>query len=372
MKVAFLLGSLNRGGLETLMLDVFRNASENNLDAIGIYRKTGHYENDFLATGAPMFKIRPRSVLDFNHLLKLRKSLLQNHIQVVHSQTAIDSFIAYLATRFTGIKLVTTFHSYCLFKNNQRAALTRFVINHSDLNLFVSIQQRLSYLKHFKVQDAGRNQVLYNGINFKKLDAESPAMLPVHLHSGTSGQKTLILGSVGNFNHVRDQMTICRFLKLLKGNGVSFTFYFVGAKSDSEPWRYDTCVQYCHDNGLSDCVYFMGSRNDVPQILRQLDAFIYSSNHDTFGIAVIEAIAAGIPVFVNDWEVIKEITEDGNLANLYKSKDENDLLEIFSHFLIKKDAYYEKAKVASSLVSQKYSIRNYIKNLNSIYNLLQI
>jgi len=41
MKVSYLLGSLNRGGTETLTLDVFRKAATNGLELIGIYRKKG-------------------------------------------------------------------------------------------------------------------------------------------------------------------------------------------------------------------------------------------------------------------------------------------------------------------------------------------
>lgn len=39
MKVAYLFGSLNRGGTETLLLDICQNLKKTDFDAIGIYRK---------------------------------------------------------------------------------------------------------------------------------------------------------------------------------------------------------------------------------------------------------------------------------------------------------------------------------------------
>ena len=96
---------------------------------------------------------------------------------------------------------------------------------------------------------------------------------------------------------------------------------------------YDECVTYCQQNSLLDKVSFLGSRDDVPTILQQLDAFVYATDHDTFGIGVVEAMAVGIPVFVNDWEVMTEITDNGKFATLYKSKDEKDLLRHFLLFL---------------------------------------
>ena len=59
MKVVYLLGSLNRGGTETLMLDVFRNAVRCGLDAVCIYRKGGVCEDDLLGTSQTL----PRNIL---------------------------------------------------------------------------------------------------------------------------------------------------------------------------------------------------------------------------------------------------------------------------------------------------------------------
>ena len=78
----------------------------------------------------------------------------------------------------------------------------------------------------------------------------------------------------------------------------------------------DFVLKYCEDNNL-DNVYFLGGRGDVPALLKVMDGFVYSSVHDTFGIAVVEAMAAGLPVVVNDYEVMKEVC--GNLVTYFKS-----------------------------------------------------
>jgi glycosyltransferase involved in cell wall biosynthesis len=178
----------------------------------------------------------------------------------------------------------------------------------------------------------------------------------------------LTLTAVGNFNEVRDQLVLCKFAKLCKQNKVDFRLLFVGKRIDSLAYLYDDCLKYCVDNELLEQVLFVGVRNDVPAILNQSDIFLYSTNHDTFGIAVVEAMATGIPVFVNDWEVMNEITENGKLATLYKTKDENDLFRQFSLFLQHKGLYIEKAKLASKVVRNKYGIENHISNLKTIYS----
>lgn len=174
------------------------------------------------------------------------------------------------------------------------------------------------------------------------------------------------MGSVGNFNAVRDQLTICKFLLLLKNDGVEFEFVFAGKPDPRRPDLYETCITFCQDNGLSSQVHFLGSRKDVPAILHQLDVFVYASNHDTFGIAVVEALAVGLPVVANDWGVMKELTEHGEYASLYKSQDERDLLQ----------AYYRVAgdlslrKNVASIIRKKYSIEQHIHSLQELYQSL--
>ena len=169
---------------------------------------------------------------------------------------------------------------------------------------------------------------------------------------------------------VRAQSSMCQFLKGLKDKGVNFDFYFVGRKSDAEPWRYDNCVKFCVENGLKNCVHFLGARADVPQILKHMDAFLYATDHDTFGIAVIEAVAAGLPTFVNDWEVMTEVVQNGKLATLYKTNDTEDFCEKFMDFVANVDSYKKQAEINASLVRNIYSIESHIERLNELYKSL--
>lgn len=148
---------------------------------------------------------------------------------------------------------------------------------------------------------------------------------------------------------------------------IAFDFVFVGAKSKSEPELFDECYHYCEENNLLENVHFLGSRSDVPEILSTLEAFIYSTNHDTFGIAVVEAMAMGVPVFVNDWEVMKEITQNGKFATLYKSSDENDLLKKFLLFLQNREIAFWQAQEAATYVRENFSIESHIHQLKQMY-----
>lgn len=360
MKVAYLLGSLNRGGTETLLLDVVKNSKKAEFPFVVIHRKEGVLKDEFYDSPVPLFQLRPRFPFSPFYLIKLRRLLKNKGITIVHAQQYLDCLYAKIACIGTPIKIVQTFHGFDGFEKPKRAIALS--IRWADANIFVSQYQKNYYTTRYRLKN--RNDfVVYNGINFDKVkDAQKKQEQAAKLR----------LGSVGNFVSVRDQLTTSRFLDLLNTEDIDFEFSFVGAPSKIEPWLYQECVDFCGEKGLEDKVHFLGSRDDVPELLTQWDAFIYSTDHDTFGIAVIEAIASGLPVFVNDWEVMREITEDGKLASIYKSKDEHDLLRIFMLFLQNKDSQFERLCENKKAVKNKYSIETHIANLTLVYKQTEI
>lgn len=68
-----------------------------------------------------------------------------------------------------------------------------------------------------------------------------------------------------------------------------------------------------HELGLGDSVEFMGeiSNSEVPAALSQLDIFVAPSLEESFGVAVVEAMAAGLPVVVSDAPGLTEVVRHG-------------------------------------------------------------
>ncbi len=369
MKVAYLLGSLGRGGTETLTLDIFNNLTSDHYQAIGFYRKTGALETDFLNSKVSLiFLSNKKNYLVY--LKQLRDKLLKNNVDIIHAQQPIDALNARLACLGTSIPVVLTLHGYDFNQDLLWKTILRLILPLTTKNIFVSKTQRKYFCEKFHLKS--ENQLLvYNGISFDKFKTNEKNRLVDHYFNIRKELKldenTLILGSVGNFIVGRDQLTLCRFINLLKDKIDNFHFVFVGGWVGNQTHYYDECINYCKLNNLNSYVSFLGSRFDVPHILPQFDAFLYSSDHDTFGIGVVEAMAAKIPVFVNDWGVMNEITENGILATLYKTKDENDLLQKFMLFLQDKSLYIKNAKKTSANVVEKYSIENHLMQLKNEY-----
>jgi glycosyltransferase involved in cell wall biosynthesis len=365
MKVAYLMGSLNRGGAETLVLDICRNSSNHNIDILLIHRKKGQLYEDFLKSGVELSEVFPKHLFDILYFFKLRRIVRNNNISILHTHQVIDAWFAYFATFFLSSKVVLSFHGHGMKGTTLSKVLRHLILTMTDLNIFVSASQKKYYEN--KHQHLNKSLILPNGIDFSKFESSQNGAIKTELGiSNTS----LFIGTVGNFTSGRDHFTLCKFILLLKNLNIDFNFIFIGCESKSEPEVYNKCFTFCQENGLSKNVFFLGTRSDVPAIISQFDAFTYSTEHDTFGISVVEAMASGIPVFVNDSEVMCEITNGGKWATIYKSKDEYDLLNKFNYFLKNVDAFKTTAQENSFTVKNKYNIEQHISNLNCIYNSL--
>jgi len=356
MKVAYYIGSLNRGGAETLLLDLFQRWEDLPYDAVCLYRKEGTLSENFKQTGVPMARL-PKMRSWISYLLRLRQFLVSEHIDIVHAQTSLNALLAILATFATNSKVVTTFHSMGLADRKKRL-LCRFICRGSSRIIFVSDFEREHYFDNGCKRYAYKSKVVHNGINFDKIATRSVNQ-PFH--------QPLRMCMVGNFGEGRNHLFVCRFLKQLKENGTAFQFSFIGAPRQSELNLYEQCVSFCRCEGLDDCVSFLGMRNDVPTLLSSMDAFIYASRHDTFGIAVIEAIAAGLPTFVNDWGVMNELTCGGKYAAIYPTEDIDSFVTLFLSTIKDQQSTLQAAQYNALAIRDRFGIKKHTENLHQIY-----
>ncbi len=116
------------------------------------------------------------------------------------------------------------------------------------------------------------------------------------------------------------------------------------------------------DLTVSDQVSFAGAqeRPYIQEHLRDFDLLVQPSRYEGFGITVIEAMAAGIPVLVSDVDGPMEIILEGKYGHYFRSDDEMDCaLKILQIKQEIHDAEYraglEKARI---YVNQTFSIRN--------------
>lgn len=122
----------------------------------------------------------------------------------------------------------------------------------------------------------------------------------------------------------------------------------------------NSCKQYCAENNLNNQVTFIHDipLSDLPLLYRSANAFIYPSLIEGFGIPLIEAACAGLPIAASDIEVFKEIAPKDTI---YFNPNDPDTIKSSLESL-----YHRNDKIDYSLELEKFNKTN---TANQVYQL---
>ena len=375
MRVLHLLDSLGRGGAETLCLDVCRNARANGLDLTFAATGGGELEDDFRRSGADFVRLSRTRPLDLKLAGQLRRLIEERGIEVVHCHQAVEALHAYLATRGSSrgggnkprVKRVLSFH-LCAADAKNRLAL-KFLAPRMDACVAVS-RELLACLDGEGKFATGKNfHVVYNGVDAARLAETGGGDLRAELKL-TEGE--LLFGMVGNFyaDGRKDQLTVCRALPEVFARVPGARFAFAGGHAEDASRIYEECVNFCREQGIADRVHFLGTRADVAGVLGALDLFVFSSRKDSFGVAVVEAMLAGVPAVVSDIGALLEVTNGGKHASVFRTGDASDLAQQLIALANERERRRELAEQAKGWARREFGIETHIANLLKLYKSL--
>ncbi len=367
MKVLHILDSLNRGGAETLALDICRNAKANGLDLIFVATGGGTLENELANSGTEFIRLQRKMAVDFVLVKRLRKIIKEQSVKIVHSNQAVEGLHLYLATIGLNVKRVLTFHGGVELKGKNLLS-ARFLIPRMDANIVVS-KGLLRVLRDVNGLDTSKNfRVIYNGVDKKRLE---PTGKNLKNELGIKPDDYL-LGMIGNFypEPRKDQMTICKSLPKVFNEFPNAHCVFVGGVQAGAEHKFDSCVAFCSENKIADRVHFPGGRDDVPDILSAMDLFIFSSLTEGLPIALAESMLANVPLVVSDIEMLLEASENGKYAEVFRVGDENDLAEKILKLMRDNSLREDLAQKALIYAQTNYSIEAHIQELKKLYESL--
>ena len=101
-----------------------------------------------------------------------------------------------------------------------------------------------------------------------------------------------------------------------------------------------------------------------------MDGFVYCSERDTFGIAIIEAAACGLPLVINDWMVLKEIFRIDGCSDLpiyYETGSVEGCANAMAQVMERIDELKDKAARAKTQIRNTYSIQSHIDRVTQLY-----
>lgn len=373
IRILRILDSLNRGGAEILELDICRNAKAAGLDIMFAATGGGDLESDFASAGVDYVRFERKLPVDPFLVRHLRHLIRSRNINIVHTNQPVEAIHGYLAARGSGAKCVMTLHNRLMDRRNRLAA--RFVIPRMDAVVSVSRSTQEWYAENEGFAVDKRSHILPNGVDMKRLTRADDGSKTLRRELGI-GDDVRLLGMIGNFylDERKDQLTVCRALPAIFEHQPNAHFVFVGAVHDGADAYHRRCIEYCRDQNIADRVHFVGKRDNIPGILREIDLFVFSTVQEGMPIAAIEALMLGVPMVVSDIPPMLEVggvdTPEGLCVEVFKTGNAEDLADSVIALLSDPDklsALGEKARVQTA---KYYSIETHLATLKRLYEQL--
>jgi glycosyltransferase involved in cell wall biosynthesis len=152
----------------------------------------------------------------------------------------------------------------------------------------------------------GRTEVIYNGIRLARFEKRTK--------TGDSGD--VVLGSITNLSRDKDFDTLLRGFAGILRVLPNARLVIVG----DGPVRGDV-EQLAAELGVAERVELTGYRSDVPELLPTFNVLVHSTHTEGLGLAILEAMAARVPVVASAVGGIPEIVRDGVTGTLFPAGD---------------------------------------------------
>jgi glycosyltransferase involved in cell wall biosynthesis len=121
--------------------------------------------------------------------------------------------------------------------------------------------------------------------------------------------------------------------------------------------------------GCADRVHFTDHRPDVAEILKATNLFVFPSRSDGQGLALVEAMASGLPCLAAATGGIPDVITDGVNGLLFEREDVADLAEKLSRLLDDNQLRSRLAEAARE-AANRYTMDAYVQTIFRCYQLL--
>ncbi len=336
-RVLWLAKGLGRGGAEMLLVSLAKS-----MDPAKVHLDVGYVlpHKDALVgslrdAGARVHCLGPGS----SWPVRLRRLMAEQRFDVIHSHAPVVGATArLLAPR--GSTLVHTEHNvWGRYRRPTRWA-NAATIHRNSAVWAVSEGVAQSIQPWVGGREGTEVTVMLHGVDPGQARRGSEARVAGLARLGlTSGPFTV--GTVGNLTPKKDHDTMLRALVRLREQRPDARLVIIGTGPREEHLR-----RLARQLRIEDAVTLTGIRDDVPELLPAFDLFAMSSLHEGLSIALVEALAAGLPVVATRVGGIPEVIGHEENGLLVRPSDERALAAAMS--LIEGDELLRRRFVAAA------------------------
>jgi glycosyltransferase involved in cell wall biosynthesis len=292
----------------------------------------------------------------FRAALDLRRFIQQHRIQIVQTFfESSDLWAGGITKLMSSAKLIWSRRDMGILRTRKHSIAYRLLANTPDAVFTVSEQVRRHCIDVDGI-DPARVQTIYNGLSlydWNEIDR------PIK----TNGD--LLISTVGNIRRVKGHDLFIKAAASLATHFPAASFTIAG--DVLEPDYFTELQHLIHTLNLSDRFHFTGGVTNLKEHLKAVDIFVLPSRSEGFSNAIIEAMAASLPVIATNVGGNAEAITDGVNGFLVPPEDPAALAASITRLLA--DPHQAKAMgmAGRTMVKEKFTSEVMIQQTVSAY-----
>lgn len=308
------------GGAERLVYDMVVQPSEGCGSIVCCLDRLGPLGEDLINKGHKVYHVKRGKGVDLGLIVKIRKILINEKINVIHAHQYTPYFYGVFATLFLKeVRVIMTEHGR-LYPEKFR--LKRYIINPflakiSDRFVAVSASTKRSMIKYDNFP-AYKIEVIFNGVRFSNIVANMNLAEKRRVLNIEDGYQ--VIGTAARLEEVKNLPMLLRMFKLVLED-MPDTYLLIAGKGTKEKELKELALQL----GISEKVLFLGFRSDLSEIYRLYDIFVLTSHTEGISVTLLEAMNTGIPTVATAVGGNPEVVIDGVTGCLVPLDDDKTI-----------------------------------------------
>jgi len=286
----------------------------------------------------------------------------QQQVQIVQTFFESSDLWAGLVVKATSdAKLVWSRRDMGILRATKHRLAYRLMANLPDAVFAVSEQVRQHSIKVDHI-DPARVQTIYNGLDLSQWNAIAiPEIAAPNIRVVT----------LGNIRRVKGLDLLIRAAESIVPRFPNASFFIAGEVLEKD--YFEELQTLVRDLGLSDRFHFIGGIPDPHQYFSTADIFVLPSRSEGFSNAIIEAMAASLPVVATNVGGNSEAVKDGVSGLLVPAEDPAQLAVAICQLLSSRSEAKAMGAAGRSIVAENFTTEAMMKRITSAYtNLLSI
>ena len=181
---------------------------------------------------------------------------------------------------------------------------------------------------------------------------------------GSEFSNKFLFGAVGRLTHVKNHQRLLSAFKILSKRHANIRLVIVG----KGPIAADL-GRFVEQHQMQDLVCFTGFRQEIPTLLKSLDVYVMPSLREGLPLALLEAMAAGLPIITSNTSGMKEVIGDCDCGELVNPEDVNSIVLAMEKMLSQPtDSLVDMGQRARERALNKFSSARMVSDYEALYS----